>query len=83
LTTTTARRNYRSSRNLPPAAKLLQVPVRGREDAGVADNLLPSPDPQEALLLECRMFDLDRHRQLTDLIQESIGTRHINDKRAG
>jgi hypothetical protein len=37
---------------LPAGRQLLQVPVRGREDAGVTGNLLPAPDPQKALLLE-------------------------------
>jgi hypothetical protein len=29
------------------------------------------------------IFDLDRRRELTDLVQESTVTRHINEKRAG
>ena len=52
LTTTTARRKYRSSRNFPLATDSRTVPVRGREAARVALNLLPAPDALEALRLE-------------------------------
>src|SRR5664280_2408749 len=56
---------------LPGGNGLLQVPVRGRQDAGVALNLLPAPDALEALLLEkAQELHLDRGRQLTDLVEE-------------
>jgi len=76
LTTTTARRKYRSSRNLPPVANSCRVPVRGREDTGVAANLLPASDALEALLLEkAQQLNLDRRRQLTDLVEEERAPR--------
>jgi hypothetical protein len=50
---------------------LLQVPVRGREHAGVAVNLLPAADALEALLLEkAQELHLDRRRQFTNLVEE-------------
>jgi hypothetical protein len=56
---------------LPAGGELLQVPVRGRQDAGVAVNLLPAPDALEALLLEkAQELHLDRRRQPTDLVGE-------------
>ena len=51
---------------LPAGNGLLQVPVRGRQDAGVALNLLPASNALEALLLEkAQELHLDRGRQLT------------------
>src|ERR1019366_1987161 len=56
---------------LPAGNGLLQVPVRGRQDAGVALNLLPASYALEALLMEkAQELHLDRGRQLTDLVQE-------------
>ena len=56
---------------LPAGDALLQVSVRGRQDAGVAVNLLPAPNPLEALLLEiAQKLHLDRRRQLADLVEK-------------
>ena len=56
---------------LPAGNGLLQVPVRGRDHAGVALNLLPAPYALEALLLEeAQELHLDRRGQLADLVQE-------------
>ena len=56
---------------LPAGHGLLQVPIRGREDAGVARNLLPAADALETLLLEkAQELHLDRRRQLANLIEK-------------
>ena len=61
---------------LPAGDGLLQVPVRGREDAGVARNLLPAPNTLEAFLLKkAQKLHLDRRRQLADLIEEERAAR--------
>jgi hypothetical protein len=55
-----------------PAGDGLLGPVRGRENAGVALNLLPAPDALGTLLLEkAQELHLYRRRQLTNLVQES------------
>jgi hypothetical protein len=61
---------------LPAGDGLLKVPVGGRQDAGVARNLIPSPNTLEAFLLKKpQKLHLDRCRQLTDLIQEERAAR--------
>jgi hypothetical protein len=55
---------------------LPEVPVRGREDAGVTRNLLPASDSLEALLLEkAQELHLRRRRQFTDLVKEERAPR--------
>src|SRR5262249_44500044 len=50
---------------------LLRIPVRGRDYAGVAGNLLPAPDPLKALLLEkTQQLHLNLCWQLTDFVEE-------------
>src|SRR5271165_1788536 len=61
---------------LPAGNGLLKVPVGGRQDAGVARNLIPSPNTLEAFLLKRpQKLHLDRRRQLTDLIEEERAAR--------
>jgi hypothetical protein len=80
MTTTTARRKYRSSRNFPPATDSCRFLFVAARDAGVARNLLPAADALEALLLEkAQEFHLDRRWQLTDLVEEERASRRSFD----
>ena len=50
---------------------VLQVLVRRADDAHVDRNLLPAADPlDDALLQEAQQLDLQRERQVADLVQE-------------
>src|ERR1017187_7943693 len=59
---------------------LPQVPVGGREHAGVTLDLLPAADALEALLLEkAEELNLDRRRQLTNLVEKECASRSTLD----
>src|SRR5208283_1756620 len=60
----------------PAGGGFLQVPVRGRDDASVALNLLPAPYSLEAFFLKkAQKLHLDRRWQFADLIEEERAPR--------
>src|ERR1019366_10499492 len=60
----------------PAGGGFLQVPVRGRDDARVALNLLSAPNTLEAFLLKkSQELHLDRRWQFADLIEEERAPR--------
>ena len=68
---TTFRRKNRSSRNLPSSDVLLQISVRGGDQAHIDFDRARPPDAFELAILDhVQQFRLSCQRHLTDLVQK-------------